>query len=337
MRRDDSQDDASTLAERDGPPDLRSGDRSPPPGTPASLPYPWAVRALAWLLGAVLLFSAAAKLASLGSFEAYIASQHPLPSRMAAALAARAVIAVEAFLGLSCFVRAGFRRVALPGISLMLLAFSAFLAREVLAGRRESCHCFGELLRMSPAASLVKNLGLAAVVALLARGTRGWAAGSWRVPALLAAVATLTVFLAFPVRPAALASPGPFPFAGLGRPADGPGSGLATGTWLVAFLSLECEECEALASQLGQASGEGGLPPAFAVCLGDTGSPSAFFGRAGSQIPHVVVGPEVFFRFVGEKPPRLYLLKDGKTLGTWDGDRLSPGEILSVLRRQAAP
>jgi hypothetical protein len=292
------------------------------------------ILALAWFLGCVFVVSAVAKMLSLGAFELYVVQQGLLPSRQLAAYAARGLLAAELFLGLACFTKAWFRRLTLPAAFGMLLVFSLYLAYlAFLKGDSTSCHCFGELLPMSPLHSLFKNAALLAVVAYLYRQVRVWPGGTWRIPAGLAVASALVVGLGFPVRRIAVqptASGGSSlttksPFARF-REFDGRAVDLTTGVCLVAFVSLDCEHCQSLVVRLGEAAGLQALPPVYLVCHGDAAVAPQFLAQTGTEFPLALVAPAVFFDYIGDKPPRLYLLEDGQVRAYWDDETFEPAQ-----------
>lgn len=85
---------------------------------------------------------------------------------------ALAVCAVEAMAGFLLW-HTAWRPWASVGLLVMMLAFTLLTWRNYTYtyGQIESCGCFGELLHLSPGASLVKNVGLLLVTVLLAIGS----------------------------------------------------------------------------------------------------------------------------------------------------------------------
>jgi hypothetical protein len=287
----------------------------------------------AWVLGGVFIVSAVAKLAALGAVELYVVQQNLLPSRELAAYAVRLLIAAELGLGLCCLQRAWWRRFTLPAIAGLLALFSVYLA--YLAFWRHdsgSCHCFGELLRMSPRAALLKNLALLGLVLYLFRQTKGWPAGASYLPAGLMAASVLLVFLGSPVRQIAIHASDetqpttPSRFADF-RAFHGQTADLTTGTCLTAFVSLDCEHCRALVTSLAEAGRQQALPATYLICLGETNAAPAFFQDTGADFPYLCVKPEQFFAFIAEKPPRLYLLQRGQPRAFWDHERFDPQQL----------
>ena len=296
--------------------------------------FPQRATLAAWLLGFIFIVSAVAKLYSFGAFELYVVQQNLLHSRVMAAYAVRLLVAAELCLGLACFQRAKFRHFTLPAIFGLLAFFSIYLAYlAFLRKDTESCHCFGELIRMSPLESLFKNLALLGLALYLFLKTRAWQAGSWRVPAVLAAASLLIVFLGFPIRQVAVHPSAEAPsteksrFAEFRAFSDGQVANLTTGTCQAVFVSLDCDHCRALVTRLAEADSQNALPSTYLICLGETSEAPAFFRDTGAEFPYLCVGPESFFAFIGNRPPRLYLLQNGQARAFWDNETFDPQQL----------
>lgn len=112
----------------------------------------WCLRlALAALFG----LSAVSKMAGIDHFEVYIYSFGFLPLTVCF-LAARLVIGFELLLAMMIFAGWYPRLTRLATLG-MLLFFSLFLCYAALAGRSDSCQCFGQWIHMDPTQSLLKN------------------------------------------------------------------------------------------------------------------------------------------------------------------------------------
>ena len=131
---------------------------------------PVAVLVLRFLLAAVFMVSAVAKLFAIDDFELYVFS-YGFFSLNASYLVARICIAVEFLVGLFLALGWWARWVQLLALA-MLLFFSLFLCYAALVGRTDSCQCFGRLADFSPAQSLLKNALLIVLVLLLSRVSR---------------------------------------------------------------------------------------------------------------------------------------------------------------------
>ena len=138
------------------------------------------------MLGAVFCVSAVAKLISIDDFELYIYS-YGWFSLSFSFMAARLCIGIEIVLAVLLWTRF-FPKVTKVATLLLLLGFSLFLCCAALLGRNESCECFGQLMDVNPAQSLLKNGVLILLVMWYYRtdgrlqisGTRHQSVGKWK-------------------------------------------------------------------------------------------------------------------------------------------------------------
>jgi hypothetical protein len=189
---------------------------------------------------------------------------------------------------------------------------------------------------MSPLHSLFKNAALLTIVLYLHWRTKAWPRGAWGVPVGLAVACALVVGLGFPIRHIAVEpiqtgippEPQESQFARF-REFDGQIADLTKGTCLVAFVSLECEHCHDLVSSLGERSRQGPLPPVYLICYGKAADAPAFLAQTNTAFRFTCVEPGVFFNYIGENPPRLYLLQNGQVRAFWDRDTFDPAQLAS--------
>ena len=126
----------------------------------------WILRVL---IAAVFVFSAVAKLVGIDQFELYIFS-FGLFSLNFCFILARLCIGAEMVLAL--FTLCGwFPRTMRLLTSGLLILFSLFLCYAALIGRNDNCQCFGQMVDLSPAWSLLKNALLIVLVILYYRLT----------------------------------------------------------------------------------------------------------------------------------------------------------------------
>lgn len=126
----------------------------------------WILRVL---IAAVFVFSAVTKLVGIDQFELYIFSFGLFPLNFCFILAR---ICIGAELVLALFTLCGwFPRTMRLLTSTLLLLFSLFLCYAALVGRNDSCQCFGQMVDLSPAWSLLKNALLIVLVLLYYRLT----------------------------------------------------------------------------------------------------------------------------------------------------------------------
>ncbi len=122
---------------------------------------------LAIVLAAIFIFSAYSKLEGMDAFEVYLFRTTFLGFD-AAAVTARLLLAAELLTALLLLTRLRYRLGWWLGM-LMTLVFSIFLSGQWLQGEEGNCYCFGELMELSPAESLLKNVFII-ILFLLARG-----------------------------------------------------------------------------------------------------------------------------------------------------------------------
>ncbi len=120
-------------------------------------------------VGSVFIIAAILKLISIDEFEIYIYS-FDIFSFLLTTFVSRILIIAEMVLGLFLIFKINYkitRRVTI--ISLIL--FTLFLIYVAIFRNDDNCHCFGELIELSPLESIVKNLILI-VLLLLCRRTK---------------------------------------------------------------------------------------------------------------------------------------------------------------------
>ena len=266
------------------------------------------------LLGIVFIFSAYTKFVGPGFFEITLIDQGLLSSRGQAQHAARFLIGFEFALGLLMLLPY-YTKQLMAIASLMLIGFTIHLGYLWAIGDTENCGCFGEMISMSPAESIAKN------VLMLAVSTWLWIKADTKPTnktILLGAVAVLISsmwgFLPIP-------KPGDFPtndytnFTYTGR------TDLSSGEKMVAILNLDCEHCQELSEELGKLKKESLLPDIYALYFkeGET-TVEQFEQRTNSSFPYAKIDVNTFFDLIGESPPRVYILNNGNVDAVLDED-----------------
>lgn len=315
---------------------------------------PWLHRLLVAMVGLTFIVSALAKSVTIDgtagertvqlsplSFELTILKQKVVSSRSAAGVLARLVIGIELLLGLLCFQPAHIRTVVLPFAAVLLIGFTLYLMTTL--GRVEDCGCFGDLVAFSPPSAIAKNIVLLGIVAAAFVG-----AARERKRYLGAVIATvvtvLFVIIALPFRDRSpdvsqsesTTTSNPFSVLGPVPRADGE-TDILTGIRLVAFLSLECDHCREVARMLGDIGMQFPADTMTAVFLGVEEQVPDFVADTDTAFPYVIVSPTVFFDFIGDAPPRVYILDNGTSVGFWDEKTFDLDEIEATLIRLMSP
>ncbi|MFR9524384.1 MAG: MauE/DoxX family redox-associated membrane protein [Rikenellaceae bacterium] len=129
------------------------------------------------IVGVTFVASALLKMQSIDSFELYIFS-FDLFSLDVASLLARLVVGAELSLGLGYLLNIYHKQFYYTLLGSLVL-FTLFLAVITFAGREDNCHCFGDLVDISPLASAFKNVALI-VVLLFSRNLPAWPSAAVR-------------------------------------------------------------------------------------------------------------------------------------------------------------
>ena len=268
---------------------------------------------LQFFLAATFLFSAYTKAVAPGFFEVLLEQQGLVPNRLYGAWATRFIIALETWLGL-CLLLSFYTRFILRFSFLLLVAFSVHLGYLIAIGETGNCGCFGEMISMSPLASLGKNIVLLAVNGFLLRYTyRGNKKPriTWLFLPLLFAAATLI----WPVQtqPDEVVEKLPTFEAETGID-------FANGSYLVAILNLGCEHCQEAAQQIVAWQNNGiDLPQVAALFFAEGDTTVADFNTiTGSNFPYQMIDVNTFFDLIGSAPPRIYWIVDGQVKQYWD-------------------
>ena len=110
------------------------------------------------ILGCVFIFSALAKLYAVDNFELYIYSQQLFGFDLSTVIA-RLIISAEMAIGLLLITNLYFK-ITYKITLYLLLFFSLFLAFKLIVSSHGNCNCFGDIIILNPAASLLKNFML---------------------------------------------------------------------------------------------------------------------------------------------------------------------------------
>ena len=265
-------------------------------------------------LGIVFVFSAYTKFVGPGFFEITLIDQGLLSSRSQAQHAARFLIGFEFALGLLMLLPY-YTKQLMAIANLMLIGFTIHLGYLWAIGDNENCGCFGEMISMSPAESIVKNILMLAVSVWL------WIKSPSKAtnPTILFLGATIIITSMWLFLP--IPNQSEFPvnqytnFSTVGR------TDLSSGEKLVVILNLDCEHCQELSVELGKMNKTNKLPDVYAFYFkeGET-TVEQFEQMTNTSFPYVEIDVNTFFDLIGESPPRVYVLNDGAVDAIIDED-----------------
>ena len=148
------------------------------------------------LLGILFIVSAILKIFDMDKFEIYIYSYHFFSLNFSF-LVARAAIIVELVLGIGLLANC-FHKLMWWGSMAMLMGYTLLLIYAFIIGRTDSCHCFGELLPFNPWQSILKNLVLMGLFALIYKVKEFHFKRQWLALLVVAALSSVAVFVVVP-------------------------------------------------------------------------------------------------------------------------------------------
>ena len=271
------------------------------------------------IIGIVFVLSAISKLKSTGLFEITLIDQGFTSDRFTAAYFSRILISVELFIGLAFFQPFLLKRVVAPLTLISLTAFSIYLGYlMIFVPETQNCGCFGEMFKLSPLESLLKNIVLIGFVLYFFIRVKS-RKGKWMIPTLLLVACFAFVFSAFPIRSLednVFAKYTHFEPVGL--------VDLTQGDNLIAVLDVNCEHCQAAARELGELDqNTDNLPPIYFLLYGEDESANSvqyFLDLTSTNFPYHKISEDEFFNLIGSTPPRIYWLQNSKIKAQWDED-----------------
>jgi len=271
------------------------------------------------ILGLVFLFSAISKLVAPGLFEITILEQGIITSRIITAYLSRFLIIMELFLGLALFQSFYLKRIILPLSIFTLFAFTIILSFSFLAGDTNNCGCFGEVIKMSPLEAIIKNIILIFIGTIIYR----WQNDNNTMFYLPLVILFASIFIVFVVAPIksynSLAFSKYINFENEGR------VDLTEGNNLVAVFFIDCEHCIASAKKIVKYENENeNISNLFILFSGEKSDTiQHFLDETKINHPFQRINMEEFFGLIGDSPPRIYWLKNGKVKEYWDDNFIS--------------
>lgn len=267
------------------------------------------------ILSITFLLSAYSKIISPGSVEVILIDQGIVSSRELAAYIVRIFISFEFAIGILFLIPFYLKRLTIPFTWILLVVFTGYLFYSgLILGDKENCGCFGELIRMSPLESILKNIIIAALSVILFRLLPDVRRKVFVFPTVIL-ISFLFVFIFSPIKKVEDFQFSKYIyFEGAGR------VDLAEGNKLVAVFSFDCEHCQHTAKDIAKLKRTfDEIPELYALFFSEGGiSIDSFKTITDSNFPYYMIDHNDFFELIGSTPPRIYLLKDGKVEKYWD-------------------
>ena len=268
------------------------------------------------LIGIVFIFSAYSKLIAPGIVEIILVDHGLAASRESAGFIVRILISLELALGLLFFQPFSLKRIVIPVSLLFLIGFTAYLGYTgFILHDSQNCGCFGEMIKMSPLESIIKNVLLMVLLAVLFR--RSEEKKNYFVVPMVILATFIIVFAVSQVK-----SYKDFKFAkytnfvGAGR------VDLSHGDKLIAVFNTECDHCQNLAKELSGLKKKAGWSSNLYALLFSEGTISAdsFKVITNFNYPYRMITMNEFLDLIGQSPPRIYWLRNGSVKEFWDTD-----------------
>lgn len=282
------------------------------------------------LLGLAFVASAVLKLVPLEAFEVVVVNQFNVPWALVP-LATRLLVVLELSLGLALVLRWHLRLTTFTALGLLSI-FSLALVSLLLSGRGdENCGCFGELLPMNAAESLLKN----AVLALLALASI-WLNDkrtSWRFGWLSAAAGAVFAVVLFIVSPLPSVATGAEPKLDQSitqHPEIAPLLD-ADGNAVIVLLYSGCVHCEQLATLLA-ARTEG--VQAQLLVYGKAEMVNEFVAKTGiTHLPWTKSSSRELFHAAGGSFPTVFQVNAHQFTHYWQGPDVNMALIDKLLEK----
>ncbi len=201
---------------------------------------------LRFVIAGTFIFSAISKLISIGVFEITLIDQGIMADRTAAAYFARFLIGVELSIGILFLQPFNIKKIIIPISFFMLIVFSAQLIYLMIIGDSRNCGCFGNIVKMSPVESLIKNILLIIIVGFVYLKSKVKSQNKSFL-FILPIAAISFVFILSPIK-----SIKNFKFSKYTHFKNAGRVDLSNGDKLLAVFDLECEHCQAAATEMGK-------------------------------------------------------------------------------------
>ncbi|MEW6654556.1 MAG: MauE/DoxX family redox-associated membrane protein [Bacteroidota bacterium] len=273
---------------------------------------------LSWLLRIILsfvfIFSAYSKLIAPGLIEIILVEQGFAASREQVTIYVRILIGLELALGLLFLQSNYLKQIVIPASVLFLALFTAYLFYTgFVLGEKDNCGCFGELLKLSPLESIIKNILFLIPALALFRITQE-KKRSVLIPLLITIISIAAVFVLSPA-----GSAKDFKFA---KYTSFEGSGrvdLSSGNKLLAVFNTECDHCQRAAEELYRLRENKNFPEMYILFFTEGNvSVDSFKTKSSSNFPYRIIDVNEFFNLIGQTPPRIYWLQNGAIKEKWD-------------------
>ncbi len=108
--------------------------------------------------------------------------------------------------------------------------------------------------------------------------------------------------------------------------------GCDTGIKLIAFLSLDCDHCLALATELNANTNNLITAPRYYLFLGSDDQVEPFFSKSGGSVNYSILTPQKFYPHLSSAPPKVVLLVNGNPVSVMEGESVSVKQLIDQIK-----
>ena len=300
-----------------------------------------APRVLSVLLGLLFVVSAVLKIVSIDRFEIYIYSYHFFSLNFSF-LVARAAIILELVLGIGLILNFLHKWVWWGNV-LMLLGYTFLLVYAQILGRTDNCHCFGDFLQMNPWQSIIKNVALLALLALVYKTKESNCNYQWISMFGVAVASSVAVFC---ISPPDNFTPNYQPTANLQHelfyesleqaPLDS--LQLVEGKQVVGIFSTGCEYCQMSAHKLALMQAHYGFPKEriHFLFMGSEEGLTKFYEKAEIEPYPSLLYPDAvkLLRMTNGIFPVIVMMENGKVVHEYEFRNMKEDEIAAFFKAE---
>ncbi len=290
------------------------------------------------LLGLFFLLSAIFKLISIDEFEIYVFS-HGLLSFDLSSFMARLLIGIEFFIGIMLIINLYFRQIWIISLT-MHSAFTIYLAFLTISGSTENCHCFGEIFKLSPVESMMKN----GIFLLLLVAIRKGKNNQLKRQSLI-----LSLILTFSIALPNIISPPDFAYSDFGIATSTIDKNkldslilnntkfpikFDNGKKVLCFYSPKCKFCKLAEQKMSTIIHRNRLDTSFFknIFFGKQSSLDDFYHPDGIRFEHTFIKSRDFMIITGGEMPIILLVDHKKIIHTFDYRSIDESILVNFLR-----
>lgn len=289
-------------------------------------------------LGVFFLFSAGAKAMNIEGFAVSISAYGVIKAPVLVNFAAYVTLFLETAIGASLAAGRTFKGLTHAAAIGLTVVFTGLILYAWQVKGLEDCGCFGDYVKMGPAASILKNIVLVGLLAAAWAGNRvgyaeplaplkAWRAGLAAIGIIAVAGIALTQNRPDPARTATIragTAPSEGAFANYAFETEAGTVDLGDGEYLAALLSATCSHCMDSVPLLNELNAAEDLPDVLGLMLGQPNEIHDFEFLTEPNFPLFGIPSLQFMEHIDTAPPRLVHVRDGEALTAWEWQDAGP-------------